>query len=190
MTHLTYARQDRFLERLAAARYRLLDAISGIDPELLCTEAVEGMWTVKDIFAHIVSWNGEFRACIRSILLDHHPGYERFISAEEDFAGWNEDVVARKRDWTWDQVLASAERDYQEAVELILRLQPVDLRKRGVTPWKQAALDRPAAPTNDDTETIETLVTYHWRHMNQHAHTIERWWKARALRIRRAPRAS
>lgn len=171
----TTRRQAAFLQRLADAKDRLLNSIAGLDPAILCTEPVAGEWTVKDIFGHVVSWNEEFRDDIRIIQQGKHPGYERHISGEDDFDRWNRRQIARKSAWTWQQILEDFDRDYQEAVQLILRLEPKDFRKRGVTPWKQAALDKPSAPTNADTESIETLANYHWRHMNEHAGRIERW---------------
>jgi hypothetical protein len=58
---------------------------------------------------------------------------------------------------------------------LILRLQPEDYRQRGVTPWKPAAITRIENPTKKDTDSVETLVTYHWRHSSQHIKQIEKW---------------
>jgi uncharacterized protein (TIGR03083 family) len=172
-------RQEQYLERLRAARERLLNSFAGVDSQELSSEPTAGDWTVKDLLGHVVSWNEEFRACIRSIQQGGHPGFERSISGEDDFDRWNQEQAAQKRAWTWERILADLERDYQEAVDLILGLEPGDLRKRGVTPWKQAAVKRPAEISTADTESIETLITYHWRHMNQHARMIERWRRGR-----------
>jgi hypothetical protein len=172
-------RQALFLQRLADAKDHLLSSVAGLDPEVLCSEPVAGDWTVKDIFGHIVSWNEEFRDDIQLIQQGKHPGYEHQISGEDDFDQWNQHQIELKSEWTWARIREDIDRDYQKAVQLILRLEPAEYRKRGVTPWKKAALDRPSVLTNTDTESIETLVTYHWRHMNQHAGMIEKWRKLR-----------
>jgi hypothetical protein len=169
--------QISLIQRLFAAKERLLNAISGLDPTAICTAYVIGDWTIKDIFGHIVSWNQEFRADILLIHQGQHPGYQRLISGEDDFNMWNEQWIACKRDWTWQRVQKDFDEDCQEAAQLISSLEPRDFRKRGVTPWKRCAVTRPTVPATADTETIETLVTYHWRHMNQHARMIERWRK-------------
>jgi hypothetical protein len=168
-------RQAVFLEHLAEANARLLAAIEGLDTNALCDEPVTGEWTVKEIFGHLVSWNEEFRADIQMILQGLHPGYERRISGEDDFDRWNQVWIAAKSSWNWERIFDDFERDYQTAVQLILRLEPADFRKRGVTPWKHAAWEKPATLTTADTESVETLVTYHWRHMNQHTSLIEIW---------------
>ena len=174
------ARQTRFLQRLAQARDRLLSAIAGLDVATLSTECVVSDWTVKDMLGHIVSWNEEFRADIEAILQGRHPGFERRISGEDDFDVWNQRRASEKRDWTWRRIRADFDQDYREASRLIMRLQPEDFRRRGVTPWKRVALEQSAMPTTADTESVEALVTYHWRHANQHVRMLEKWRRRRA----------
>jgi hypothetical protein len=48
-------RQADHLRRIADARSRLLQPISGLDEELISAEPVVGDWTIKDLFGHIVS---------------------------------------------------------------------------------------------------------------------------------------
>ncbi|MCL4265100.1 MAG: DinB family protein [Anaerolineae bacterium] len=173
------ARQVRCLQRLTEARDRLLDAIAGLDETTLTTENVVDGWTVKDMCGHIVSWNDEFRADIQAILQGQDPGYEHQISGADDFSQWNEQQTMGKRNWSWQHIRADLDRDYQEASNLVRRLRPSDFRKRGVTPWKGAAVDRPAEPGIAETDSVETLVNYHWRHINQHVRMIERWRRQR-----------
>ena len=170
-------RQIAFLGRLSEARDRLLAAIDGLDVEILCTESVLEDWTIKDVLGHLVSWNDEFRADIEMILQVKHPGYEHRISGEDDFDSWNRNWIAQKSNWSWERIREDIDRDYQEAAELIERLTPGNYRMRGVTPWKRAAFEKPAVLTKYDTESVETLITYHWRHINQHAKAIEKWRK-------------
>ena len=168
-------RQERYLARLSAAKEGLFNAIAGLDEENLTTEFVVGDWTVKDMLGHIVSWDDEFRRDIRLILQGKHPGYELVIRGDDDFSAWNQHWIEQKRDWSWQRMLADVERDFEEAARLILTLSPQDYRQRGVTPWKRAAVERPAIPSRGDTDSVETLVTFHWRHTNQHIRMIERW---------------
>lgn len=184
MNQTETTQQGIFLQRLAHAKDRFLNSIAGLDPAALCTEYVIGDWTVKDILGHIVSWNREFRADIKAIVDGKHPGYERCISGEDDFSQWNQHWIALKRNWRWRRMLADFDRDYQEAIQLIMRLEPQDFRKRGVTPWKRAAVEKPAVPTNADADSVETLISFHWRHINQHVRMIEKWRKHRALDYR------
>jgi hypothetical protein len=76
--------------------------------------------------------------------------------------------------------LSEVAQDHAEAAALVRRLSPADLRRRGVTPWKPAAFTRPDALTKEDTDSVETLLTFHWRHINQHCRQLERWRKRRS----------
>jgi len=170
-------RQTAFLERLAEAEGRLMAAISGLEPEVLCTEQVAGTWTIKDLLGHMVSWDEEFRAKIAAILAGSHPGYDHQISGKADFSASNQVWFERKRDRPLEEILDNLERDFAEAGALIRRLTPEEMRQRGVTPWRRAAVTQPAKPSKKDTDSVATLVTFHWRHINQHCRQIERWRK-------------
>jgi hypothetical protein len=172
-------RQVAFLRRLTDAKERLIESIRDLDETTLCNEPVLDDWTIKDILGHIVSWNEEFRTNIEMILRGEHPGYDHAIREEDDFCDWNRQWIAKKHSYSLDRILVEVESDYEEAMELIKGLMPDDYRKRGVTPWKKAAEKRPGELTKEDMDTVETLVTYHWRHMNQHIREIELWRKRR-----------
>ena len=168
-------RQKAFLRRLVEAKERLTISIEGLDEATICQEPVVDDWTIKDLLGHIVSWNEEFRANIAMILTGEHPGYDHEISGEDNFSEWNHRWVIKKRDTSLEQIIADVDRDYQEAVELIEGLKTDEYRKRGVTPWKDAATNKPEELKKEDTDTVETLVTFHWRHMNEHIREIEMW---------------
>lgn len=163
------------LERLAAARARLFVAIANLDETTLCHARISGPWTIKDIFGHLVSWSRELRADIGAILHGRHPGADRQISSQDDYAAWNERQARLKSDWPWERILADFEQDYAEAVALIDKLQPGDWHLRGITPWQASAGTVGEAPPRQDMDSVKTLVGYHWRHMNEHAEEIEQW---------------
>lgn len=175
-------RQTAFLRRLTETKERLTVSIKGLDEITLSQEPVVDDWTIKDILGHIVSWNEEFRANIAKILQGDHPGYDHEISGKDNFSAWNQHWIVKKRGYSLDEIMTDLERDYQEAVELIEGLEVEEYRKRGVTPWKDAAVKRPGELTKDDTDTVETLVTFHWRHMNEHIREIEAWKQKRESR--------
>lgn len=176
-TNKASKRRALFLQRLAEAKDRLAESIKGFDETTICSEPVTGDWTIKDLLGHIVSWNEEFRDSIEMILRGEHPGYDHVISGHDNFSGWNHRQITAKRSYPLSRILAEVERDHQEALALIERLQADDYRKRGVTPWMDAAQKRPAELIKDDTDSVETLVSYHWRHMHQHIREIEAWRK-------------
>jgi hypothetical protein len=168
-------RQKQFLEHLDDAHQRILACFEGLDEQTLCTQPVTGDWTVKDILGHLVSWDEEFRREIREILQGEHPGLLRPISDEDDFSVWNQQQADAKKDWPWERILDGFERDMAEAAEMILTLRPEDYRKRGVPASKQPTVREPDLLPREDTESVASIITWHWRHINQHAKDIERW---------------
>lgn len=171
-TRVETARQFAFIQRMTMAHERSIRAIAGLDEEVLCNEPVTGDWTIKDILGHVVTWNDEFRRAIRIILKREFP---QPTPQGIDFDEWTEQKVAEKRKWSWKYIRAELDRDYSEAIEMIVHLQPDEFRKRGVTPWAYSPPKEMAKFLNRKVESVETLVTYHWRHMNQHSRMVEKW---------------
>ena len=176
------ARQLAFLARLTEAEQRLKNACSGLGRAAVSSEPVVGNWSVKDIVGHIIAWNATLRLAIQAILDDEPPGRAPRIDPANGFDKWNQAHVARMRHWTWQRMRVELDRDCREAEGLILRLGPSEFRRRGVTPWKLPKAGTILTPTGADTESVQTLIAYHWRHMHEHARQIERW------RQRQAPR--
>lgn len=165
------ARQFAFLQRLSMAHERAGRAITGIDESILCAEKIFGGWTVKDLFGHVVTWNDEFRRAIRVTLQKENLQKPQEI----DWNEWNEIKVAEKRNWTWKHIHTDLERDYAEAVELIVALQPNEFRKFSINAWAYSPPKEMEKVLHREVESVETLIMYHWRHMNQHSRMIETW---------------
>ncbi len=174
MDNLAKKRSD-LNKSLTLANDRLHAAIQGLDESVLCDQQIVGHWTIKDILGHLVSWNREFRDNIAIIRDDGHPGHDHQISGADDFSTWNQTWIDKKRAWSLDQILIDVDRDYQEAVALIMALNMQQLNKRGLTPWNDASLKKSTQLVEGDLESVEDLVSYHWRHINHHVAEIEAW---------------
>jgi len=171
-TQVETARQFAFLQRMSIAHERTIRAITDLTDAQLCIELVMGDWTVRDILGHVVTWNDEFRQAIRNILQKEK---HQMIPQQIDFDEWNQVKIAEKRKWSWKRIRADLDRDYSEAIELIVHLQPNEFKKFGITAWVYSPPKEMAKILNGRVESVETLVTYHWRHRNQHFRMIEKW---------------
>lgn len=168
-------KQSDLLQNFTDAKDRLVAAIQGLDDNLLITEQIVGHWTIKDILGHLVSWNREFRDNIAVILSDGHPGYDHQISGSDNFSVWNQAWVDEKKSWPLDKIIADIDRDAHEAADLISALNMQQLGKRGLTPWKDAALKKSTQLADEDMDAVEDLLTYQWHHMHHHTAEIEAW---------------
>jgi hypothetical protein len=175
------ARQFVFLQRLSMAHERIARVVSNLDTTTIYTVPIAGSWTIKDIFGHVVTWNHEFKRAIRVILENkrlHKPmSEERNI----DWNEWNERKIAEKSKRAWKRIRADLDRDYTETVELILALQPDEFRASGINAWAHSPPKEMKKVLHREVESVETLIMYQWRHMNQHARMIEQWREKKAL---------
>jgi len=115
------------LEHLAEARTELLSAIEGLSDTEMTTLPVAGVWTIKDILAHIGGWAAWDLAGIRLILVGERPDF----SAIQDVDTFNAQLVAERSDWSLDQILAEM-RDTQAALqELLAGMPDEDLFRSG-----------------------------------------------------------
>jgi hypothetical protein len=167
---------QRLINSLEEARDFLLTSIKGIDEPIATTSTlVLGDWTVKDIIAHLVSWGDELRSEIREILIDPTPRYSYVISSDEDYDEWNRRQVAVKQSLSLGETLAELERDYQETVDLVKRLAPDEMQRRGVVPWRIEQLPPPEAVRPETSMSVADLLAIHIQHMEEHAEEIKRW---------------
>jgi hypothetical protein len=162
--------------RLERARESLLTSIEGLDEHAVTGTTVFGDWTVKDILGHIVSWGDELRSEIGEILIDPAPNYGYVISSDRDYEEWNHSQVTQKKSISLREILADLDRDYAETVDLINRLAPDELQRRGVVPWGIEGLTPPPVEATPDTAmSVAALLDIHIQHIMEHAKEIGRW---------------
>jgi len=168
--------QHMLIDSLEKARDSLLTSIEGLDDPIVATGTpVLGNWTVKDVITHLVSWGDELRSEIREILIDPAPRYSYVISSERDYDEWNRRQVAARQSLSLREALAELERDYQETVDLVKRLAPDEMQRRGVVPWRIEQLPPPEAVRPETSISVADLLAIHIQHMEEHAEEIKRW---------------
>jgi hypothetical protein len=153
----------------------LLISIEGLDQGTVTNATIFDDWTVKDIMGHLVSWGDELRSEIREILLDPTPAYGYVISSDKDFEEWNQNRAAAKRPLSMPEILDSLDRDYQESADLIRRLAPDELQRRGVVPWSLGPLPPPEVITLETSMSVAALIETHIQHITEHSEDIRRW---------------
>ena len=110
----------------------VLRAIDGLDEADLYTAGVCGVWSVKEILAHLASFEQMLVELLKSLLgSSDTPTLDRFRQA----ASFNDDEVARRKDRTAGQVLAEYNQAYEEAAGLLAQV-PLEVRRRnGLLAW-------------------------------------------------------
>ncbi len=91
---------------LQGAHKELLAAIDGLTPEQMAIP-VFADWSVKDILAHIVSWEEYTLLDLQRVARGHMPALAGFKQADVD--NWNALVMGLRRDFPLDQVMHELE---------------------------------------------------------------------------------
>jgi len=146
------------LEHLIRAREELLAAIEGLSETEMTMLPVAGVWTIKDILAHISGWAAWDLAGIGTILAGERPDF----SAIQDVDTFNGRLVAERSTWSLDQVLAEM-RDTQVALQRLLTGMPDgDLFRTGLF----------QGPYWDN---LADWLQVAWEHEEEHAVQIRTW---------------
>lgn len=111
----------------------VLRSVDGLGEADWYTPGVCGVWSVKEILAHLASFEQMLVDLLKSLLgSSDTPTLDRF---RQEHLSFNDDEVARRRDRTAGEVLGEYNRAYEEATALLSKI-PLEVRRRnGVLPW-------------------------------------------------------
>ncbi len=101
------------LDNLRSAYRELQAAIEGIPAERM-TEVWSGEWSVKDMLAHMASWDEILAEDLRRIARGHMPVLASF--READVNAWNAFLMRPRRSFGLDQVRFESQHWHQQAI--------------------------------------------------------------------------
>ncbi len=76
------------LEEVRASRAELLAALEGLSDDVLMRPGVEGIWSIKDILAHLVAWEAELVTALSRRLSPRYKDAPEILNIE-DIDEWN-----------------------------------------------------------------------------------------------------
>ena len=82
-----HVRKAELLNELESARVELLAALDGLSPEQMRMAGAVGVWSVKDVLAHIAAWQSELVTAFNQIQNKRVPDIVRIDDIDE----WNEE---------------------------------------------------------------------------------------------------
>ena len=94
--------REEIYSLLEASHKELLAAIDGLTPEQMAIP-VFGDWSVKDILAHIVSWEEYTLLDLQRVARGHMPALASF--KQRDLDNWNALAMSLRRGFPLDQVM-------------------------------------------------------------------------------------
>lgn len=120
------------LEKLAANRDQLLDAVAGLSEEQMTTVPVVGEWTIKDVVGHIAYWEGVILDHVRESYAEGRP---RPMRDDENDDIVNPREAAKRKHRPWARVQAEFANVRAALIGKIESLSESDLSFQVPNPW-------------------------------------------------------
>ncbi len=151
-------KQD-LINELTSARAELLDAIDGLAADQMLIPGAVGIWSVKDVFAHLVAWESELVTALNNMSKRHTP----HIVLIEDIDEWNEDQYHANAPRPLDAVRADLDSVHKMVIRMVEDLDDKTLFDNRSFPWMEG-------------EPLVYLIEENaYLHEREHAQEIRDW---------------
>jgi uncharacterized damage-inducible protein DinB len=151
--------KNDILDQLAESRQTFLHALEGLSEAQITQEPVEGIWTIKDLLAHLTSWE---KSCL--IPLRAYAVGGAFIpEAIPDHHVWNQAQAQRWQAQSLVEILAEYQAIREEIVALVTEL-----------PEARWAVKLPA-PWGGEATIAELCGGLIWHEKTEHLKSIRQW---------------
>lgn len=117
----------------------MLGTLDGLDEAHWRTPGVCGLWSVREIVAHLASYEQWLVEIFDSVLTGQSiPTLERLAQGYDAFNAYE---VAQRKDHSVREVLAEFNDKHARTLELIAHIPPEKCRENGILPWYGAEYD-------------------------------------------------
>ncbi len=111
--------KDELIQALANARRKVMEAAQALAPGQR-DEIMLGVWSAKDVLAHMAGWDDTNRQAVAEILSDQRPGFWQY--RDRDWQSYNARLVAQYRRDDWVELLAVLEETHRALIEYLQAL--------------------------------------------------------------------
>lgn len=125
--------RERLLTRLDTAWHGFRESYAGLTSDELTTPGVTGAWSVKDIIAHVTSWEEEALKHLPDVLRGVRP--PRYSVTHGGIDAFNAQTMEVRRRLSLDEVLRQQDEVHGRLIELVSRA-PLD-QASGETRFKR-----------------------------------------------------
>ncbi len=123
------------IAELRAARAKLLQAIEGLSDAQLYRAGAVGHWSVKDVLAHVVSWEAELVATL--LRLERYRHRAPRIVEIEDIDAWDEEQYHLNAPRPLESVLADFHNVHRQLLQALQALDDRTLDDNRVFAWME-----------------------------------------------------
>ncbi len=159
--------KQHILDELADIFSRWQVLLASLSEEQIHTSMAPSSWTVKDVVAHMWSWQQASVARMEAALDDRQPIYpawwqQRLPDPDEDVDATNALLYSLNKDKPWTQVYTDWKTQFQRYLELTGRIAENDFIQPGRYAWmgKWAIADSSKGSLDHHQEHYETLTNW------------------------------
>ncbi len=153
--------KDDIITDLIQARAKLQQAIEGLTPDQMLRVGAVGIWSVKDVIAHLTAWESEIVTTLSH--LDQHKRRAPTMVEIEDLDEWNDEQYRISAARPIDAVLEDFHGVHKHLIKAVQELDERTLDSNRMWPWMEG-------------EPLSYLVYENaiW-HEEEHAAEISEW---------------
>lgn len=166
-------KRDEAIQQLRGARKEFSETIQGLTEEDFLRPKAIDKWTLKDLLAHIASWDEEVVRVLQTFALSGESQYTYVIVDKNDFALWNEEQIQMRAARSANEVIGEFESARRDLIQVVEGLTDPVLNRSRMTSWgkQSTGFDLILAQIEHDREHAEQVRSYRKK--------IERWARAR-----------
>jgi hypothetical protein len=145
--------------------------LAGLSEEQILAPLTPSNWTIKDVVAHLWSWQQASLARMEAALQDKEPNYpdwwvQRGPDPEEDVDGTNALLYELSKEKPWRQVYSDWKTQFEHYLELTGQISEKDFLQPGRYAWmgQYAIADSSNGSLDHHKEHYETLTNWMMEH--------------------------
>jgi uncharacterized damage-inducible protein DinB len=128
-------KRDEAIQQLRASRKELQETFGGLTEEDFTRARAINKWTLKDLLAHVASWDEEIVRVLQTFTMPGESQYTYTISDRNDYAVWNEEQVSARREHSVTQVMTEFEMSRRDLIQVVEGLTDPVLNRSRMTSW-------------------------------------------------------
>ncbi len=131
--------KNKLLGLIQAERIHLESLLGHLSNRQMLHTAVQGEWTIKDIFAHITAWEQRLLTWLQATKRNETPIRPEPGATWDDIDRINECSYQASRNRQLNDVLRDARHSYQQVLEMVQSFSEEDLTQPGRYTWTEDA---------------------------------------------------
>jgi uncharacterized damage-inducible protein DinB len=119
-------RKEQVLSNLAATRQNLLAAATGLSEEQQ-DQVFLGIWSIKDLLAHVIGWDYTNLDAVKSVLDGQVPAF--YEHHDRDWQTYNAMLVKKYKKNSFSELLARAQASQEKLIQFLQKIPPENFNK-------------------------------------------------------------